>query len=215
MARMRRKKNIVERTALCADHWFQVPVSNRGKWREACKMPSSPLYVELGCGKGKFATEMALRHPDVCYIAFEKEPSVCLLAMEKAVALEIPNLYFVCGDATMLQNFFAPDEIDRLFINFCDPWSKKKKPKRRLTYRGYLSIYRELLAPGKQLHFKTDDDRLFEFSLEELQSLEAEISCLTYDLHHSEWNDENIRTEFETKFAEAGIPIKRVVASFR
>ena len=212
MARMRKKKNLIPRTEACADHYFDDPSANRGKWREACGMPSDcPLYVEIGCGKGLFSENMARKNPDVCYVAIEREPSCCLLAMERAKNAELKNLFFIRGDATGLLEFFGPSEVSRIFINFCDPWTRQNKPKRRLTYRAFLDMYRQVLVPGGQIHFKTDNDPLFDFTLEEMEASGWETTCVTRDLHHSEWDAENIRTEFESKYAEQGIPIKRVV----
>ena len=213
MARMRKKKNLIPRTEACSAHYFDVPQDNRGKWREACHMPADcRLFVEIGCGKGLFSENMAKRYPDVCYVAIEREPSCCLLAMERATRENLSNLFFIRGDATNLLEFFGEEEVDRIFINFCDPWTRQNKPKRRLTYREFLDMYRKVMKAGGEIHFKTDNDPLFDFSLEEFQAAGWETTCVTRDLHHSEWDAENIRTEFETKYAEQGIPIKRTVA---
>ena len=121
MARMRKKKNLIPRTEACADRFFEVPQENKGRWREACGMPSdSPLYVEIGCGKGMFSENMARNNPDVCYVAIEREPSCCLLAMERAKNAGLTNLFFIRGDATLMLDFFGPSEVDRIFINYCD-----------------------------------------------------------------------------------------------
>ena len=214
MARMRKKKNIPERMQACASYWFPVPVANRGRWREMCKMMAdTPLYLEIGCGKGTFAIETAKANPQICYVAMEKDESVILSAIEKAAENEVTNLFFLHADATLISNYFEEQEIDRIYINFCDPWSKKNKPKRRLTYRGFLEQYKKLLATGGEIFFKTDDQRLFEFSLEEFQSSGLDLSAVTYDLHSSEWNEINIRTEFESRFAEMGKKIMRLQAS--
>lgn len=213
MARMRKKKNIPQRMEACASYWFKVPVANRGHWREACRMPSdAPLYLELGCGKGGFAIETARLHPEVCYVAIEKEESVILAAIERAAEAGVHNLFFLCTDVILLRNYFGEGEADRIYINFCDPWSRRDKPKRRLTYRDYLRMYKEILKPDGEIHFKTDDRRLFDFSLEEFREMSLSLRRLTYDLHNSEWDRCNIRTEFEQKFAEQGLPIHRVEA---
>ncbi|MBR3058067.1 MAG: tRNA (guanosine(46)-N7)-methyltransferase TrmB [Clostridiales bacterium] len=213
MARMRKKKNLIPRTEACAEHFFDDPTLNRGKWREACGMPeTAELYVEIGCGKGLFSENMAKKYPDVCYVAIEREPSCCLLAMEKATRENLKNLFFIRGDATNLLEFFGENEVDRIYINFCDPWTRQNKPKRRLTYRAFLDMYRQVLKMGAQIQFKTDNDALFDFSLEEFAASGWELTCVTRDLHKSEWDADNIRTEFESKYAEQGIPIKRCVA---
>ena len=248
MARMRKKKNLIPRTEACAEHFFDDPTQNKGHWRQACNMPEDcELYVEIGCGKGAFSEQMAKKNPDVCYVAIEREPSCCLLAMEKATRENLKNLFFIRGDATLMLDFFDAKEVDRIFINFCDPWTRQNKPKRRLTYRAFLDMYRQfvgrealarqkaegvakklvglelkdkaiarhecqVLKDGGQIHFKTDNDPLFDFSLEEFEASGWSTTCVTRDLHHSEWDKENIRTEFESKYAEQGIPIKRCVA---
>lgn len=197
----------------CAAYWFEVPVANRGNWRQACGMPDdAPLFLELGCGKGRFAIETGRRNPEVCFIALEKEESVILAAIEAARAEGLTNVFFLCADVVLLNNYFAPGEIDRIYINFCDPWSRKNKPKRRLTYREYLKTYQTLLKPDGQIHFKTDDERLFLFSLEEFEIVGLQVCAVTDDLHNSPWNDQNIRTEFEEKFAGQGIAIHRAEA---
>ncbi len=174
-----------------------------------------PHYVEIGCGKGLFSENIARRNPDVCYVAIEREPSCCLLAMERAKNADLRNLFFIRGDAQGLLLYFGPGEVDRIFINFCDPWTRQNKPKRRLTYRAFLDMYRQVMVEGGQIHMKTDNDPLFDFTLEEMEASGWETTCVTRDLHHSEWDEENIRTEFETKYAEQGIPIKRVVGIMR
>ena len=113
----------------------------------------------------------------------------------------------------MLENFFDTDEIDRIYINFCDPWTRRRKPKRRLTYRDFLTKYKTMLKKGGQIRFKTDNDELFEFSVGEFTDCGWALSEITRDLHNSEWDADNIRTEFEQKFADQGIPIKRLVAT--
>ena len=213
MARMRRKKNIPLRMDACSAYWFLVPVANRGHWREACSMPKeTPLFLELGCGKGGFAIETARRNPDICYVALEKEESVILAAIEKAAAAGVTNLFFVWTDVILLKNFFDDGEVDRIYINFCDPWSRREKPKRRLTHRDYLQLYRHLLKEDGEIHFKTDDSKLFAFSLEEFVFSGFHLDKHTNDLHASEWNSGNVRTEFEQKFADRGVSICRVEA---
>lgn len=213
MARTRKKKNIPQRMDACSSYWFKVPVANRENWREACGMgPDTKLYLELGCGKGDFAIAMAERHPDVCYIALEKDESVILAAIEKASEAGVTNLFFVWTDVALLKNYFGNGEVDRIFINFCDPWSRKDKPKRRLTHRDYLEIYKLILKDNGEIHFKTDDKKLFSFSLSEFADSRLSLKSETTDLHNSQWDKDNIRTEFERKFAGQGIAICRVEA---
>lgn len=213
MARVRKKKNIPKRMQACAGYWFEVPVANRGRWLEACGMPPNTLlYLEIGCGKGGFALAMAQRHPDICFIALEKDESVILAAIEKAAAAQVTNLHFVWTDVFLLKNYFDCGEVDRLYINFCDPWTRREKPKRRLTHRDYLTQYKSLLAAEGEIFFKTDDPKLFSFSIGEFEHAGLYLSNLTTDLHAEVGNDDNIRTEFEQKFADQGVPICRVEA---
>lgn len=216
MGRMRAKRNIPIRMERCHERWFEDPMLNKGRWREACGFSADvPVWLEIGCGKGKFCTEMAKTNPDVLYIAMEREPSVILAAIEKAHELELPNLFFIKGDANLIENYFDKDEADRVFINFCDPWTRQNKPKRRLTYRDFLTKYKGFLKAGSLICFKTDNDELFDFSVNEFEESGFELSELTRDLHNSEFDGANIRTEFEQKFADQGIPIKRVVAKLK
>jgi len=214
MARGRKKRHIPERMEVCHERWFDAPMLNKGNWRQACGFPEDcQVFLELGCGKGKFCTETATANPDVLYIALERDSSVILSAIEKAHAQEIPNLFFINADAQLLDNYFAENEIDRIYINFCDPWSRRNKPKRRLTYRAFLEQYKILLKEHGQIRFKTDNDDLYDFSLEEFKACGFELSELTRDLHNSEWDKDNVKTEFEQKFADQGIGIKRAVAT--
>ncbi|MCR5804041.1 MAG: tRNA (guanosine(46)-N7)-methyltransferase TrmB [Clostridia bacterium] len=216
MARARTKRHIPERMERCKERWFENPLQNKGKWREVCGFPSDcELFLEIGCGKGKFCTEMAVKHPDVLYIALERDSSVILAAIEKAHNEEIPNLFFLNVDANLLENYFEEDEVDKMFLNFSDPWSRRNKPKRRLTYRDFLVQYKKMLKNGGQIWMKTDNDILFDFSLEEFEFCGFELSELTRELQSSEYDKENVRTEFEQKFIDQGIGIKRVVATNR
>ena len=214
MTRLRAKRHIPERMERCADLWFALPATNKGKWREVCGFPADcKLFLEIGCGKGKFCTETAIANPDALYIALERESSVILAAIEKAKELEIKNLFFVNADAKNLLDYFEENEVDRIYLNFSDPWTRKKKPKRRLTYRDFLKVYETIMKPGGEVRFKTDNTLLFEFSVSEFTECGFTLSEVTRDLHNSEWNEENVRTEFEQKFADEGIPIKRLVAT--
>lgn len=214
MTRLRAKRHIPERMEVCKDRWFATPATNKGKWREICGFPeTSELFLEIGCGKGKFCCETALSNPDALYIALERESSVILAAIEKAHAQNIPNLFFVNSDAKYLDDYFEESEVNRIYLNFSDPWTRKKKPKRRLTYRDFLKVYEKIMVPGGQIRFKTDNTMLFDFSLTEFKECGFELSEVTRDLHNSEYDKDNVRTEFEQKFADQGIAIKRCVAT--
>lgn len=214
MTRLRAKRHIPERMERCADIWFPLPATNKGRWREVCGFPEGcELFLEIGCGKGKFCCETALNNPDALYIALERESSVILAAIEKAHELEIPNLFFVNADAKNLIDYFEENEVDRIYLNFSDPWTRKKKPKRRLTYRDFLKVYMKIMKPGGEVRFKTDNSMLFEFSVSEFTECGFTLTEVTRDLHNSEYDADNVRTEFEQKFADQGIAIKRLVAT--
>ncbi|MCH4153443.1 MAG: tRNA (guanosine(46)-N7)-methyltransferase TrmB [Saccharofermentans sp.] len=213
MSRMRAKRNIPARMDRCHAYWFEAPMLNKGKWRQACGFaPDAKLWLEIGCGKGRFCTQMAQRNPDILYIAMERDASVTLAAVENASNLELKNIFFINGDAGLIENYFGEEEVDCLYLNFSDPWTRQNKPKRRLTYRDFLEKYKVMMKPGAKLCFKTDNDELFDFSLEEFRHCGFTLTELTRDLHNSEYDPDNVRTEFEQKFADQGINIKRVVA---
>lgn len=216
MARARTKKHIPERLERCHERWFDTPLMNKGNWREVCGFPKDcKMFLEVGCGKGKFACETAKANPDVLYIAMERDTSIILGAIEKAHEADIKNLFFLNADANLLENYFDENEVDRMYINFCDPWNRRNKPKRRLTYRAFLEKYKVMLKDGSEIRFKTDNDDLFDFSLDEFTACGFTLSELTRDLHNSEYDSSNVRTEFEQKFADQGINIKRVVATYK
>ena len=165
--RMRKKKNLAPRMEACGGWLVADPFAQRGRWHEL--MPDAKeIRLELGCGKGRFTAETAAAEPDVLLIAVEKVPDAMVVAMERARDAGLKNVFFVDGDAALLPDMFAPDEIDRIYINFCDPWPKSNQAKRRLTHHNFLNQYRKVLKPGGEIHFKTDNDKLFEWSLEEI-----------------------------------------------
>jgi len=169
-----------------------------------------PIHLEIGCGKGKFACDMAAAHPDVNFYAVERVLDVMVSATERAIACaesRPDNLRFILGNADTLTEWFAPHSIDCIYLNFSDPWPKKGYSKRRLTYRGFLEKYKMLLKEDGILRLKTDNVGLFDFSLEEFEASGFEILKMSRDLHASEYNEGNIMTEYETNFSSQGIPI--------
>lgn len=208
--RMRKKKNLTPRMEACGDYRVMDPFALRGSWRSL--MPEAKtLRVELGCGKGGFTAKTAAAEPDVLLIAVEKVPDAMVVAMEKAKAAELKNVWFVDGDAALLPDMFDTGEIDRLYINFCDPWPKSNQKKRRLTHGNFLKKYRQVLAEGGQIHFKTDNDKLFEWSLEEIPQFGFELSEVTRDLHAN--GAVGVMTDYEQKFYNEGKSINRCVAT--
>ncbi|NJP36950.1 tRNA (guanosine(46)-N7)-methyltransferase TrmB [Alkalicoccus luteus] len=182
----------------------------KGKWHDHFGN-NHPLYVEIGSGKGKFVNELAEANPDINVIGLELYESVIVNGVERAVENRKPNLRFLQENAADLPQMFAAGEIDRLYINFTDPWPKKRHAKRRLTHEGFLELYREVLHREAEIHFKTDNQGLFEFSLESLSSSGAQLKNISLDLHQSEMEG-NIMTEYEQKFSQKGMRIYRLEA---
>lgn len=207
--RMRKKKNLLPRMEACRACQVQDPFAMRGHWREL--MPDArELRVELGCGKGRFTVGTAQAEPDVLLIAVEKVPDAMVVAMERAQAAGLHNVFFVVGDAALLPDMFAPAEVDRLYINFCDPWPTKRHAKRRLTHRNFLLKYRQVLPDGGEIHFKTDNAGLFAFSVEEFPAGGFQPAQVTDDLHRD--GIQGVMTDYEAKFHAMGTPIHRCVA---
>lgn len=208
--RMRKKKNLLPRMERCAALQIKDPIAHRGHWREL--MPEArELRVELGCGKGRFTAETAAAEPDVLLIAVEKVPDAMVVAMERARDAGLHNVFFVDGDAACLPDFFAPGEVDRIYINFCDPWPKSNQKKRRLTHGNFLQLYRRVLPMGGEIHFKSDNDKLFEWSLEEIPQFGFRLSQVTRDLHAN--GPVGVMTDYEAKFYQQGVTINRCVAT--
>ncbi len=192
---------------------FDEGFSGIGTWKNIFRT-EGPLYVELGSGKGQFLREMAQSHPEACFIGLEKEPGVLVQAVRKARDMGLANLKFILGDVQLLAQMFEPNEIDGLYIHFCDPWPKSRHAKRRLTHEGFLKLYRQLLAPAGVLRFKTDNRPLFDYSLESFQAFGMELVTVSYDLHSEKGEIPRIMTEYEAKFSAAGLPVHYCEAQF-
>ncbi len=209
--RMRKRPNLEPRLDRCAELLAERPEELKGRWKTAFGN-AERLYLELGCGKGRFTAETAEREPGVLLAALEKEPSAMVIAMERAMERGIKNLRFIDGDAAQLQEMFAHGEIDRLFINFCDPWPKSRDAKHRLTAPGFLRKYRALLPVGGQIHFKTDNAPLFDWSMEQFRQERWQLTEICRDLH-APGMPPAVLTDYEAKFMESGIKINRLVAT--
>ena len=217
--RIRKKKWAEPELSVC-DFYVKNPEENAGKWRQAFKK-EQPLYLEIGCGKGGFAGQLALKNPDKNIIALDIKVDMLGVGRRTIVKLfedagktqdDITNLLLVKYNVEMLDKIItADDKIDRLFINFCNPWPRAKHKKRRLTYYKKLEMYKTFLKPDSEIRFKTDDDELFDESLEYFEQSGYEILYLTRDLHASDVTD-NIETEHEKMFSEEGIKIKYLIA---
>lgn len=173
-----------------------------------------PIHVEIGMGKGKFIHTMAMGHPDVNYVGIEKYSSVLLRAVQKMEREELPNLKFLRMDAENVDKVFGPGEVDRIYLNFSDPWPKDRHAKRRLPSREFLARYDRILTKDGQLEFKTDNRALFDFALEELEPAGWKAQVVTFDLHGDAGLMEgNVMTEYEEKFSALGNPICKYVIS--
>ena len=204
--RMRKRNNLAPRMEACSAIWVRDGKALRGNWRSL--MPDArEIRLEVGCGKGKFTVETAAAEPDVLIIAVERVNEAMLLGMERALEMGLKNVYFLSLDAAELEEYFAPGEIDLLYLNFCDPWPRKKNAKRRLTFRSFLEKYKKILRDGGEIHFKTDNAALFEWSLGEFEACGLEIHELTRDLHAN--GPVGIMTGYEEKFYQLGTPINR------
>ena len=178
--------------------------------------PLSPvpnLHVELGTGMGDFITQIAERNPQINFIGLEVEKTCVLSAARKVREKNLGNVRLVVFDVNDIAGLFAEHTVDRLYINFCDPWPKKRHAKRRLTHLRFLEMYRKILKVGGEIYFKTDNRGLFDFSLEQFALAGLEVRDVTNDLHANE-PPENIRTEYENKFSAAGVPINFCIARF-
>lgn len=204
--RMRKKANLEPRMERCRSWQVLDPAAQKGNWRELYPQCTA-LWVEVGCGKGKFTVETAQANPDILLIAIERCREAMVMAMEKARDLELKNVFFVDMDVALMEGCFAPGEIDRLFINFPDPWPRSKNAKRRLTYRTFLRLYSRVLREEGEIHFKTDNAKLFDFTLEELALVGLPVQNVTRNLHAQ--GVVGILTGYEEKFHAQGVPIHR------
>jgi len=208
--RMRKKPNLIPRLAACGEWIVTDPKEHRGQWREllpGCR----EVRVELGCGKGRFTVGTAQAEPDVLLVAIERVPDAMVIAAERSRELGLKNVFFIDADAADLEQYFAPGEVGRIYINFCDPWPGARYAKRRLTHPGFLLRDRKVLSPGGQIHFKSDNHDLFEWSLFQFPKAGFELSEVTRDLHAN--GPVGVMTDYEEKFYNLGTPINRCVGT--
>ncbi len=189
----------------------QEPAHRKGNWKKFFGN-NNPIHIEVGMGKGQFIHGMAKRNPDINYLGMEKYSTVLLRAVQKMELEELPNLYFLCEDAKNITDIFEKDEIDRIYLNFSDPWPKDRHAKRRLPSRQFLERFDQILKPEGTLEFKTDNKGLFEFALEELEPAGWKSLEVTFDLHNdAKMVEGNIMTEYEEKFSAMGNPIYKYI----
>ena len=190
----------------------QEPKELKGKWHEFFGN-NNPIRIEVGMGKGKFIMELAEKNPDVNYIGIERYSSVLLRGLQKRAEMEINNIYFMRIDALELEEVFDEGEVDRIYLNFSDPWPKDRHAKRRLTSDRFLPIYDQIMKPDGIIEFKTDNQDLFKYSLESIPEAGWNVDAVTFDLHNSALNEGNVMTEYEIKFSSEGNPICKLIAS--
>ncbi|MFP4929043.1 tRNA (guanosine(46)-N7)-methyltransferase TrmB, partial [Staphylococcus pseudintermedius] len=162
-----------------------------------------PIHIEVGSGMGKFITTLAQQNPHINYVAIERDKNVMIRVLDKVREHNLTNIKLLCNDAVILTDYFRQGEVDRIYLNFSDPWPKKRHAKRRLTYRSFLALYQQILREDGELHFKTDNRGLFAYSLESMSQFGMYFTKINLNLHQEDEGD-NIPTEYEHKFAEKG-----------
>lgn len=210
--RLRHKPWASEFIAEHSQYAIATPEQYKGKWHEVFGN-HNPIHIEVGTGKGQFLAGMSVQNPDINYIGIELFESIIVAALQKIVDLQLPNMKLLNVDAGHLTEYFDDNEIDRVYLNFSDPWPKTRHSKRRLTYKSFLSLYERILKKGGEIHFKTDNQGLFEFSLISFSEYGLQLKFLSLDLHNGAFEG-NIMTEYEEKFSQKGQRIYRVEAKY-
>lgn len=209
-----RLRNIPGADEAIADspHCIQEPMAEKGRWHLIFGN-ENPIHIEIGMGKGQFIMKLAKEHPDINYIGIERYSSVLLRALQKMEIEPLPNIRFLCMDASIITEVFDKEEVAKIYLNFSDPWPKERNAKRRLTSRQFFERYDKILAGNGVVEFKTDNDDLFAFSMEEVAEAGWTLDAHTFDLHHDPvLNEGNVMTEYEEKFSSLGHPIHKLIA---
>lgn len=209
-----RLRNIPGADEAIADspHCIQEPMAEKGRWHLIFGN-ENPIHIEIGMGKGQFIMKLAKEHPDINYIGIERYSSVLLRALQKMEIEPLPNIRFLCMDASIITEVFDKEEVAKIYLNFSDPWPKERHAKRRLTCRQFFERYDKILAGNGVVEFKTDNDDLFAFSMEEVAEAGWTLDAHTFDLHHDPvLNEGNVMTEYEEKFSSLGHPIHKLIA---
>ncbi|SFH71333.1 tRNA (guanosine(46)-N7)-methyltransferase TrmB [Pisciglobus halotolerans] len=210
--RLRNKPEAPQKIASYPQYIPDQPEEWKGRWSERFEN-KQPLHIEIGMGKGQFVYQMAKQHPEINYIGIELQTSVIVSALDKQVEDPQPNLQLLHVNGGELTQYFAENEVDRVYLNFSDPWPKTRHEKRRLTYQTFLAVYENILIPNGEIHFKTDNQGLFEYSLVSFSKYGMLLKQVWLDLHQSDYEG-NIMTEYEEKFSSRGNRIYRVEAQF-
>ena len=210
--RIRNRKGATELLEAHPQYVILNPADAKGRWQEIFGN-DHPIHVEVGSGKGAFVSGMAKANPEINYIGIDIQKSVLSYALDKVLATDVSNIKLLWVDGSDLTDYFEEGEIDRLYLNFSDPWPKKRHEKRRLTYQSFLATYQQILPENGEIHFKTDNRGLFEYSLVSFSQYGMKLKGVWLDLHASDFED-NVLTEYEQKFANKGQVIYRVEAAF-
>ena len=210
--RVRNRKGATELLEAHPQYVILNPADAKGRWQEIFGN-DHPIHVEVGSGKGAFVSGMAKANPEINYIGIDIQKSVLSYALDKVLATDVPNIKLLWVDGSDLTDYFEEGEIDRLYLNFSDPWPKKRHEKRRLTYQSFLATYQQILPENGEIHFKTDNRGLFEYSLVSFSQYGMKLKGVWLDLLASDFED-NVLTEYEQKFANKGQVIYRVEAAF-
>ena len=210
--RVRNRRGATELLEAHPQYVILNPADAKGRWQEIFGN-DHPIHVEVGSGKGAFVSGMAKANPEINYIGIYIQKSVLSYALDKVLATDVPNIKLLWVDGSDLTDYFEEGEIDRLYLNFSDPWPKKRHEKRRLTYQSFLATYQQILPENGEIHFKTDNRGLFEYSLVSFSQYGMKLKGVWLDLHASDFED-NVLTEYEQKFANKGQVIYRVEAAF-
>ncbi|HAW87567.1 MAG TPA: tRNA (guanosine(46)-N7)-methyltransferase TrmB [Enterococcus sp.] len=211
--RVRNRPGAAEMLAAHPNFVISDPTLWKGKWNELFGN-DHPIHIEIGMGKGQFITGMAKAHPEINYIGVEMQVSVVSIALDKLIEQPLPNLKLLHVDGSALTEYFADSEVDQIYLNFSDPWPKKRHEKQRLTYKTFLAVDEQILRPNGEIHFKTDNQGLFEYSLASFSQYGMILKQVWLDLHQSQFEG-NIMTEYEEKFSSKGQRIYRVEARFQ
>lgn len=211
--RQRNKPWAKDKLAEYPQYVISEPEKYKGKWKEAFEK-DQPLHIEIGTGKGRFITGMAKANPDINYIGIELAESVIVSALDRIIEEELPNVKLLNVNANDLRDYFEKGEVNRVYLNFSDPWPKKRHAKRRLTSRSFLEIYEDVLVDKGEIHFKTDNQGLFESSLMSFSDYGMPLTYVSLDLHNSDYEG-NIMTEYEEKFSLKGSRIFRCEVQYR
>lgn len=205
--RLRNKPYAKEKIDQYPQYIVANPEQYKGKWHEVFGN-NQPLHIEVGTGKGRFITEMAKANPDVNYMGIELYDSVIVAALDRLIEADLPNLRLLNVNAADLGKYFEKNDVSRVYLNFSDPWPKVRHEKRRLTYKDFLKLYEDIMVDEGEIHFKTDNQGLFEYSLISFSEYGLLLKYISLDLHHSDYQG-NIMTEYEQKFSEKGNRIYR------